>query len=334
MSVESAPVRHGCVLLRRLRAQVCSGFGDPDLDRVACDCLPVSAPTYAARVSEQGADPTPFRQAYYGDAVCSSCTTGSAYGEFPYCSMCAAYQGSPCGTITGRGTCDPLLGCVCNLPFADPTTGCASCADGYWGPSCAPCPDCGSHGSCDGSGTPGGTGVCVCTAGWSGATCSGCLVGFYGPLCSSCPDCGDHGSCEGSGSHSGTGACVCSGGWSGRVCNSPPAAQGAPAPVNGGAIAAGVIVGLLVLGAAGVGMWARWGGGSPTLRAAATRLQSFCSWGGGGASERVAILAAPRAAAAPVTAAAAKARFGALLGGEPVAASASGGYSAVGPSDS
>ena len=122
----------------RPRLQVCSGLAEPNLDGVYCQC-----PRAAA-----------------GDDVCGSCTPNIAYGTWPTCTLCPANSavlgGSPCGVCvtgagvsvtgrvhahcrrthcvrptcrcrcsgTGRGRCDPVSGCICNIGFTQPQTGC------------------------------------------------------------------------------------------------------------------------------------------------------------------------------------------------------------------
>ena len=50
---------------------------------------------------------------------------------------------------------------------------CESCDSGYWGLSCTACSACNlAHGTCDGSGTQGGTGKCKCSDGYSGDDCT------------------------------------------------------------------------------------------------------------------------------------------------------------------
>jgi hypothetical protein len=48
----------------------------------------------------------------------------------------------------------------------------SGCESGFWGQYCSACPICGPHGHCDGSGTSGGTGTCICDAGWEGNACN------------------------------------------------------------------------------------------------------------------------------------------------------------------
>jgi hypothetical protein len=47
---------------------------------------------------------------------------------------------------------------------------CDQCATGFFGPLCAACPNCGSHGVCEDSLV--GSGACRCDDSWQGAACS------------------------------------------------------------------------------------------------------------------------------------------------------------------
>lgn len=75
------------------------------------------------------------------------------------------------------------------------------CPEGKYGATCQPCPsDCNKRGTCDGSGTRGGNGKCVCQPGYVGSECDGCDSNYYKMrtddglkfVCSSC-----HHACEG-----------------------------------------------------------------------------------------------------------------------------------------
>ena len=57
----------------------------------------------------------------------------------------------------------------CSETGRDPASDCTGCAEGFFGASCSPCPDCGLNGECNDGLT--GDGVCACDAGWFGATC-------------------------------------------------------------------------------------------------------------------------------------------------------------------
>jgi hypothetical protein len=184
-----------------------------------------------------------------GDALCGSCTRSAAFGVYPNCTLCPTMFGTACGNGEDRGMCDPVAGCVCNAAqhFARGKSGnCDSCEQGYWGLACQACPACSAHGSCDGSGTGGGSGACRCVGGWSGA-----------------------------------------------LCATPPSS----AAVDGGAIAAGVIFGLLGAAALGVFAYARFFGGGPrvaaawaAMRHAAARAFSASCFGGGAKAEKAALL--------------------------------------------
>lgn len=133
---------------------VCSGHGAANLADVSCTC----------------------DAAWSGDDRCSSCTLG-AYG--PSCSStCPSGPGGGfCNADRGFGVCDPVVSCVCTGQHVDgPLHACDGCAALSWGASCAACPACVPAntvgGACNGSGTPGGTGICVCVAGFVGTTCA------------------------------------------------------------------------------------------------------------------------------------------------------------------
>uniref|UniRef100_A0A5S6QLT2 EGF-like domain-containing protein n=1 Tax=Trichuris muris TaxID=70415 RepID=A0A5S6QLT2_TRIMR len=130
----------------------------------------------------------------------------------------------PVSDCSGKGVCIKGLcycgngwrGDACDEPFSaellcsavsicskhgefDAATGTCVCQKGWTGPSCENriCSlDCGSHGSCIGSG-------CRCEPGWTGAFCNqiACL-----------PGCNDHGQCK-------NGSCECNTGWNGLNCH-------------------------------------------------------------------------------------------------------------------
>ncbi|XP_042310208.1 protein disulfide isomerase CRELD1 [Sceloporus undulatus] len=58
------------------------------------------------------------------------------------------------------------------------------CPPGTYGPDCHTCPGgaqkpCSGYGQCDGDGTRGGTGLCMCQTGYGGPFCSECGDGYY-----------------------------------------------------------------------------------------------------------------------------------------------------------
>ncbi|XP_068551084.1 protein disulfide isomerase CRELD1 isoform X2 [Anas acuta] len=58
------------------------------------------------------------------------------------------------------------------------------CPPGTYGPDCLPCAGgrqqpCSGNGRCDGEGTRGGTGLCVCSPGYGGPYCAECGDGYY-----------------------------------------------------------------------------------------------------------------------------------------------------------
>ena len=150
----------------------------------------------------------------------------------------------------------------CAIGFNVSTGACGGCADGYFGPNCSLCPDCGLNGQCDHGSS--GSGQCLCNSGFSGskcdvcatgysgflctrdlpgsclnANCTECAVGFSGSDCASCldgrygvdcklceVDCKGRGRCD-DGRH-GSGKCVCFPGWDGGACNVSVASSGFP----------------------------------------------------------------------------------------------------------
>lgn len=98
------------------------------------------------------------------------------------------------------------------------------CPDGFYGPDCVKCTDCGGNGKCKGNGTRKGNGKCACDRGYEGETCNKCSVQYYEAfrdddklLCSECyKACGDAG-CLGAGGHN----CLnCKPGW--KLANENP----------------------------------------------------------------------------------------------------------------
>ena len=232
-----------------------------------------------------------------GDALCGSCTPTVAYG-FPDCRLCPSDEGTPCGggASPPRGFCDETIGCVCISPFErDAVAGsCASCAQGFWGATCAACPSCGLRGSCNGSGTGGGSGQCDCSTGWTGAACGDCAQGFWGAACAACPSCGPHGTCDGSGTTGGSGQCTCAGGWQGPLCT-----EAVPLPVglSAGAIAATIVLTAACAAALGVFVYARFLGGGPAVEAAwaaakagVRRGGAALGWGAASRLERASLI--------------------------------------------
>ena len=68
--------------------------------------------------------------------------------------------------------------------------------------------DCNGHGVCDES-----TGLCECSAAWTGSDCSTCAPDYFGPECGSCACV--NGTCDDG--LDGTGACTCEDGWAGAM---------------------------------------------------------------------------------------------------------------------
>ncbi len=134
------------------------------------------------------------------------------------------------GNCSGHGTCDDISGtpsCTCDVGYAGQY--CDACDVGYQDndgngtclPNCSTSGlDCGLHGTCDDSG---GTTVCVCDTGYTGAACDVCDAGYQDndgdgtcfPDCST-QDCSGHGTCD---DISGEAVCTCDDGWGGSYCS-------------------------------------------------------------------------------------------------------------------
>ena len=134
--------------------------------------------------------------------------------------------GAVCGLILyltdGGGTTTTLTPAPAPTSSLDDDGGLVlahQCKVGFWGSNCTACASCGLHGACNGTGTTGGTGTCVCATGFAGADCTTCATGFWGMQCVACSTCSGHGTCDGSGTSSGTGACVCAPGFDGTNCD-------------------------------------------------------------------------------------------------------------------
>ena len=237
---------------------ICSGHGTADLSSVSCVC----------------------DAAWQGDDRCGTCTLG-LFG--PTCgSSCPSGNGF-CNSGSGWGVCDPVQGCTCSGQRANgPAGACDACLPSYYGVACAACPNCDPvhtvGGVCDGSGTNGGTGRCVCRD------------GYLPPLCSAPAP-----------SPSPSGA---------------PAADSASASaaaVSPGAAAAASLFAIALAAAGGVFVYGRFFGGGPRLASLWDSLSASVGRAatkvGNGSLERTSLLGAARV---PVSPEAAAGRFGSL----------------------
>jgi hypothetical protein len=231
-------------------ASICAGHGTPNLEDVTCACDP----------------------AWQGDDLCSTCTVGNFGAD---CSgVCPSGDGF-CNAGLAWGACDPTLGCVCSGQHVNgPANACDACASSFYGPSCLACPACvvanTVNGICDGSGTTGGTGKCVCLPGFVGATCAGTAS-------------------------------------SPAVSVLPPAAAATPADASAGAIAAGVLIPLALIAVGGFVLARRLAASHKPLPRAVvvasgspvrdlTAALAPAKYAVAGASERASLLNAARAA--------------------------------------
>lgn len=159
-------------------------------------------------------------QSPFGGPECNLCNTGH-FG--PNCAACPPCDYGTCngtGTQSGDGTCvcesggftGPKCdqckwpwkmekfnnGCVCPSPWAGEN--CDKCIGGHFGPNCTACAACGVHGTCNGTGTQSGNGVCVCDdEKYSGSSCQDCEWPYqqrYGRCVCTSPFSGDNGQCD------------------------------------------------------------------------------------------------------------------------------------------
>lgn len=158
------------------------------------------------------------------------CTCDAGWGVEADCSQCElklwqcpGQVNSTGGICSGHGTCSCTgnrhnqTKCTCERVFTgddcsmcavgyesrNGTANCSYCIPGFFGngpkpgvpPVCNPCPECGPHSVCNGSGTNAGSYVCLCTDGYSGLGCLsaptnwfvvGPILGCLGLLVGSC----------------------------------------------------------------------------------------------------------------------------------------------------
>ena len=131
------------------------------------------------------------------------------------------------GTTVLLGENAPVFQCC---PVNKAGLHCNTCATGYYGPKCVPCPGgtpagtnqntCSGHGLCTATGTNAGT--CDCDFGYNGHGCSVCDASAFHCV----NDCNNHGTCacpKASTTHatnSTHGQCVCKQGYAGDSCQS------------------------------------------------------------------------------------------------------------------
>ena len=173
------------------------------------------------------------------------------------CPCPLAWSGSPTCGACGKG----FVGAACD-----------ACEPGLWGPTCAACAAPCVHGTCSGTGTTGGTGACMCDAGWMGSSCSVATSSTATPM----PTSGPSGKTDG-------------GGGKGLA---PGAAAG---------VAVAVV--LAALGGGGGPLCSLWGRGAGAVRGLAEERSGGeargCGSGAGrgGGGERAGLLRAPPVAA-------------------------------------
>ncbi|KNC47223.1 uncharacterized protein AMSG_03651 [Thecamonas trahens ATCC 50062] len=149
-----------------------------------------------------------FKASVSDATACTSCTdVGKHVTLAPGANASSACMCKP-GTRVDGSTCALLRlpsGRVTLLDGASSPDNCTDCADGFFGPSCSPCPACISPSTCiDGID---GSGSCTCGAnGLEPAACTECKhTGFWGPSCDQPVNC-----VNGLPSHgfTGTGNCI------------------------------------------------------------------------------------------------------------------------------
>lgn len=212
----------------------------------------------------------------------------------------------------------PLLHALCQLRPArllrrERLDHAGACVGGGGGVGCSlrainpprpppPLPQVPNQGQCKCATGWGGTYCGQCATGYAGTLCQTCADGFWGSSCSACPACGANGACSGNGTKGGSGACICANGWTGPLCTVPPpssssSSSGTP-PADAGAIAAGVIFGVLGAAAIGVFVYARFFGGGPAVAAAWAATVRTLSFGTGSSAklERTSLMSSGAAA--------------------------------------
>lgn len=189
-----------------------------------------------------------------GVCSCPGCTGGDDCSKDKDC-----WNGECVGTqLTGQCECDPCYvqdaqgictiaracdsGEVCIMGVCQ----CPLCMSGF---QCKTPTDCSGHGTC--SLLEGG---CICDEGYrmskDVSECEPCPACTAGPGCLIVNMCGGNGVCD-----QATNQCHCDPGWTGADCLQESSGQqgnpGKPSGPPGGAIAAGIIISVLVLGAVG-----------------------------------------------------------------------------------
>jgi hypothetical protein len=137
-----------------------------------------------------------------------------------------ATEGCDDGNSESGDGCDP--GCQVEPGWACDDAGCACDVD-FFGPTCAPCTDCGGFGVC--SDGLDGDGLCACEDGYQGDDCRSCAEGYApveggpwteGGSCMPNDECSDT-YCSGNGlcvyPHEGPLECDCASGWEGDDCS-------------------------------------------------------------------------------------------------------------------
>ncbi len=157
----------------------------PNFDNRTCAHGDCSSGSCVCSAGWAGAQCDSCAANHYG-ASCTACACGShgtcsaGLSGTGACSCATGFAGSACnGCAAGRfgSNCDV---CTCtNGTCADGLTGsglCSTCNAGYYGQNCSQaCPNCGTHGTCNGG--PSGNGQCTCAAGFAGTLCNIDLTG-------------------------------------------------------------------------------------------------------------------------------------------------------------
>jgi hypothetical protein len=207
----------------------------PGYSEYAMTCIDCPGGKYAFNAGAAACDMCPQNK-FSGRRTnqCRGCPEGKyADTGWEQCEQCEVgtngfhCQYSDQDTCHGNGMVAANGSCRCHSGWTM-SSACSRCAEGYYGPSCYPCPDlnratsvhnissvvCSGRGNCDGNGPLGSP--CSCTEGWVGYTCQEqCPVAPGGMLGFSCSG---HGNCKSTGATSGDAQCICEAGWSGKAC--------------------------------------------------------------------------------------------------------------------